>query len=285
MNSKKTVSLVLGSGGARGYSHIGVIKELVKNGYKITSISGSSIGALVGGLYAAGKLEEYEEWVLNFDIFDILKLVDFSFKANGMINGDKVFNKIEEMIGDIKIEDLAISFTAAATDITRRKEVWLKKGSLKDAIRASISIPTVFTPITINKRELFDGGILNPLPLIPTTSESTNLVIAVDLNSDISIKKEHKYIFNKQKKSVKENITNFFQKNIKKQESLTYFEIINRSIETMQEVISKHQLELHQPDIMINISNKTCEFYDFHKAKELIEYGSIITKEILENRD
>jgi len=285
MNSKKTVSLVLGSGGARGYSHIGVIKELVKNGYEITSISGSSIGALVGGLYAAGKLEEYEEWVLNFDIFDILKLVDFSFKANGMINGDKVFNKIEEMIGDIKIEDLAISFTAAATDITRRKEVWLKKGSLKDAIRASISIPTVFTPITINKRELFDGGILNPLPLIPITSESTNLVIAVDLNSDISIKKEHKYIFNKQKKSVKENITNFFQKNIKKQESLTYFEIINRSIETMQEVISKHQLELHQPDIMINISNKTCEFYDFHKAKELIEYGSIITKEILENRD
>jgi NTE family protein len=285
MNNKKTVSLVLGSGGARGYSHIGVIKELIKNGYEIKSISGSSIGALVGGLYAAGKLDEYEKWVLNFDVLDILKLVDFSFSANGMINGEKVFKKIEEMIGDIKIEDLPISFTATATDITNRKEVWIQKGSLKDAIRASISIPTVFTPITLNGKELFDGGILNPLPLIPTISEFTNLVIAVDLNSSSNIKKEHRYIFKKEKKGIKENITNFFQKNIKKKESLSYFEIINKSIETMQEVISKHQLASHQPDIMINISNKTCEFYDFHKAKELIEYGSIITKEILKNRD
>ncbi|MAD42211.1 MAG: patatin [Arcobacter sp.] len=285
MNNQKSVSLVLGSGGARGYAHIGVIKELIKNGYKIKSISGSSIGALIGGLYAAGKLDEYEEWILNFDIFDVLKLVDFSFSTNGMIKADKVFKKIEGMIGDIKIEDLPISFTATATDIINRKEVWLQKGSLKDAIRASISIPTVFTPIKINKRELFDGGILNPLPLIPTISEFTDLIIAVDLNSSINIKKEHQYLFEKQEKSIKENITNFFQKNIKKKESLGYFEIINKSIETMQEVISRHQLASHQPDIMINISNKACEFYDFHKAKELIEYGSIITKETLKNKD
>ena len=283
MNNKKTVSLVLGSGGARGYAHIGVIKELIKNDYDIKSISGSSIGALVGGLYAAGKLDEYEEWVTNFDIFDILKLVDFSFNANGMINGDKVFNKIEEMIGNINIEDLPISFTATATDIKNRKEVWLQKGSLKDAIRASISIPTVFTPTTLKGTELFDGGILNPLPIVPTISEFSDLVIAVDLNSSLNIKKEHKSILKKPKGKIKQNITDFFQKNIKKKESLSYFEIINQSIETMQEVISRHQLASHQPDIMINISNKTCEFYDFHKAKELIEYGSIITKEILEN--
>lgn len=285
MNNKKTVSLVLGSGGARGYAHIGVIKELIKNDYDIKSISGSSIGALVGGLYAAGKLDEYEEWVANFDIFDILKLVDFSFNANGMINGDKVFNKIEEMIGNINIEDLPISFTATATDIKNRKEVWLQKGSLKDAIRASISIPTVFTPTTLKGTELFDGGILNPLPIVPTISEFSDLVIAVDLNSSLNIKKGHKSIFEKPKGKIKQNITDFFQKNIKKKESLSYFEIINQSIETMQEVISRHQLASHQPDIMINISNKTCEFYDFHKAKELIEYGSIITEEVLGNRD
>ncbi len=285
MNNKKTVSLVLGSGGARGYAHIGVIKELIKNGYEIKSISGSSIGALVGGLYAAGKLDEYEKWVANFDILDILKLVDFSFSSNGMINGDKVFNKIEEMIGDINIEDLPISFTATATDIKNRKEVWLQKGSLKDAIRASISIPTVFTSTTINGKELFDGGILNPIPIVPTISEFSDLVIAVDLNSGLNIKKEHQHIFEKQKGGIKQNITDFLQKNIKKKENLSYFEIINQSIETMQEVISRHQLASHQPDIMINISNKTCEFYDFHKAKELIEYGSIITKEILENTE
>ena len=237
MANKKTVSLVLGSGGARGYAHIGVIKELIKNNYEIKSISGSSIGALIGGLYAAGKLEEYEKWVLNFDVFDILKLVDFSFSRNGMINGDKVFNKIEEMIGDIKIEDLPISFTATATDITNRKEVWIQRGSLKDAIRASISIPTVFTPTKVNGKELFDGGILNPLPILPTLSEFTDLIVAVDLNNSIDIKKEHKNIFKKQKVGIKQNISIFLQKNIKKKDNLSYFEIINKSIETMQEVI------------------------------------------------
>ncbi|WP_122893346.1 patatin-like phospholipase family protein [Arcobacter peruensis] len=282
---KKTVSLVLGSGGARGYAHIGVIKELIANDYEIKSISGSSIGALIGGLYAAGKLEEYEEWVLNFDVFDILKLVDFSFNRSGMINGEKVFNKIEEMIGDVNIEDLPISFTATATDITNRKQIWLQKGSLKDAIRASIAIPTVFTPKKLNDKELFDGGILNPLPIIPTISEFTDLLIAVDLNSSTNVLSKHKHIFEKEKKGIKENISNFFKLNISKKEELSYFEIINKSIETMQEVISRYQLASHQPDIMINIPNKCCEFYDFQKAKELITYGSTITKEILEDED
>ena len=285
MSDKKTVSLVLGSGGARGYAHIGVIKELIKNDYEIKTISGSSMGALIGGLYAAGKLDEYEQWILGFDVMDILKLVDFSFSRNGMINGDRVFDKIEEMIGDIKIEDLPISFTATATDILNRKEVWLQKGSLKDAIRASIAIPTVFTPKNLNGTDLFDGGILNPLPIVPTISEFSDLVVAVDLNNSLDIKKEHKKIFEKKKSKIKENISNFLVKNIKKKDSLSYFEIINKSIETMQEVISRHQLASHKPDIMINISSKTCEFYDFNKAKELIKYGSIITKEALENKN
>lgn len=283
--AKKTVSLVLGSGGARGYAHIGVIKELIDNGYEIKSISGSSIGALIGGLYAAGKLDEYEEWVLNFDIFDILKLVDFSFNKNGMINGNKVFEKIEEMIGDIQIEDLPIAFTATATDITNRKQVWIQEGSLKDAIRASIAIPTVFTPISINGIELFDGGILNPLPIIPTLAQFTDLTVAVDLNSSSCVKKEHKEILKKEKKGIRKSINDFIQKNIKKKDSLTYFAIINQSIETMQEVISRHQLASHKPDIMINISNKVCEFYDFQKAEELIKYGRVITKEVLESKD
>lgn len=283
--AKKTISLVLGSGGARGYAHIGVIKELIDNGYEIKSISGSSIGALIGGLYAAGKLDEYEEWVLNFDIFDILKLVDFSFNKNGMINGNKVFEKIEEMIGDIQIEDLPIAFTATATDITNRKQVWIQEGSLKDAIRASIAIPTVFTPISINGIELFDGGILNPLPIIPTLAQFTDLTVAVDLNSSSCVKKEHKEILKKEKTGIRKSINDFIQKNIKKKDSLTYFAIINQSIETMQEVISRHQLASHKPDIMINISNKVCEFYDFQKAEELIKYGRVITKEVLESKD
>jgi len=285
MENKKTVSLVLGSGGARGYSHIGVIKELEKQGYEIKSISGSSMGALIGGLYAAGKLDEYEQWVSNFNVIDVLKLVDFSFKSTGMIKADKVFSKIEEIIGDICIEDLDIDFTATATDIVNKKEVWLQKGSLKDAIRASIAIPTVFTPIKINERLLFDGGILNPLPILPTASQFSDMIIAVNLNSDTKVSKEHKEILKKKQSFIEENIQKFFKKNVTKKENMSYFQLINKSIETMQEVISRHQLASHRPDIMIEIPSDVCDFYDFHRAEELINFGSEITKEVLEKQE
>jgi len=283
---KKTVSLVLGSGGARGYAHIGVIKELEKQGYEIKSISGSSMGALIGGLYAAGKLNEYVNWIENFNVLDVLKLIDFSFSKDGMIKADKVFKKIEEILDDTKnIEDLPISFTATATDIFNKKEVWLQKGSLKDAIRASIAIPTVFTPKKINDRLLFDGGILNPIPILPTASEFTDLIIAVNLNSDAKLKDKHKDIFKTKKKSfIQKNVLEFFQNNVTKKENISYFQLINKSIETMQEVISRHQLATHRPDIMIEIPSDICDFYDFHKAQELITYGKELTKDILKGK-
>lgn len=282
MKKKKTVSLVLGSGGARGYAHIGVIKELEKQGYEIKSISGSSMGALVGGLYASGKLQVYEDWVLNFDVLDVLDLVDFSFSDGGMIKADKVFDKIEEfMEKDILIEDLTIPFTATATDILNKKEVWLRKGSLKDAIRASIAIPTIFTPKKLNGRVLFDGGILNPVPILPVASEFTDLVIAVNLNDDAIIKDKHKKIFEEDDSYLKKTVGKFLNKKFTKKKKLSYFEILNLSIESMQDVIARHQLASHKPDIMINVSSKACEFYDFHKAKELIEYGRSLTKDVL----
>ena len=283
---KKTVSLVLGSGGARGYAHIGVIKELEKQGYEIKSISGSSMGALIGGLYAAGKLDKYVNWIENFNVLDVLKLIDFSFSKDGMIKADKVFKKIEEILDDTKnIEDLPISFTATATDIFNKKEVWLQKGSLKDAIRASIAIPTVFTPKKINDRLLFDGGILNPIPILPTASEFTDLIIAVNLNSDAKLKDKHKDIFKTKKKSfIQKNVLEFFQNNVTKKENISYFQLINKSIETMQEVISRHQLATHRPDIMIEIPSDICDFYDFHKAQELITYGKELTKDILKGK-
>lgn len=284
MEAKKSVSLVLGSGGARGYVHIGVIRELERQGFEIKSVAGSSMGALIGGLYASGKLEEYENWVSSFNIIDILKLIDFSFSSNGMIKADKVFSKIEEMIGDVNIEDLDIEFTATATDILNKKEIWLQKGCLKDAIRASIAIPTIFTPKQINGKLLFDGGILNPLPILPTVSQFTDLVVAVNLNSDLKINDKYKKLFEKKKSFMEENIQKFFKKNISSKDNLNYFQLINKSIETMQEVISRHQLASHRPDIMIDVPVDICDFYDFHKAKELIIYGKKITKEILKQQ-
>lgn len=277
---KRTVSLVLGSGGARGYAHIGVIRQLVKQNYEIKSICGSSIGALIGGLYANGKLEDYETWILNLNIINILKLIDFSFSKEGIIDGEKVFSNIEEMIGDIKIEELPISFSALATDISNRKEVLINKGSLKDAIRASISVPTIFTPHELNGKKLFDGGILNPIPITYANKEECDLLIAVNLNDNSKIDEKYSYIF-QEDNTLKEKIRKVFGDNESYEKDLSFFGVINQSLETMQELISKYQLEKNSPDIMINVSSELCDFYDFHKAKELIEYGEALTKDIL----
>jgi len=182
---KKTVSLVLGSGGARGYAHIGAIEMIEKEGYIIKSISGSSMGALVGGLYAAGKLEEYKKWVLTLDAIEIVQLVDFTFAGGGIVNGDDIYREIERIIGDVKIEELPIPYTAVASDIDNRKEVWFQKGKLIDTVRASIAIPTVLTPVMKNGNILVDGGVLNPLPITPVLSDGNDLIIAVNLDANI----------------------------------------------------------------------------------------------------
>jgi len=177
----KTVSLVLGSGGARGYAHIGVIEVLEEKGFTIKAISGASMGALVGGVYAAGKLPEFKEWVTDFSYLGFLKLLDFSLREPGAIRGDRLFKVIREMIGDVKIQNLPIEFTAVATDLISQQEIWFQRGNLTRAMRASISIPSLFTPVSLKGMLLVDGGVLNPLPIIPTVSAHSDLIVAVDL--------------------------------------------------------------------------------------------------------
>ena len=143
----KTVSLVLGSGGARGLAHIGIIQWLEERGYEIESIAGSSMGALVGGIHAIGELDAYTHWVKALRQIDVLRLLDFSFQKSGLIKGDRVISVLKELTGDRNIEELPISFTAVATNVNDQREVWLNHGSLFDAIRASIAIPTIFTPV------------------------------------------------------------------------------------------------------------------------------------------
>ena len=182
---KKTISLVLGSGGARGYAHIGVIESLESKGYEIKAISGSSMGALIGGLYAAGKLEAYKEWVLSLDFIDTIKLVEISLSDGGMVNIESVYKKIEELIGDIKIEELPVTYMAVASDIKNHKKIWFKEGKLIDAIRASIAIPTVFSPVVKNDMVLVDGGVMDPLPVDSVASLDADMTIAVNLNANI----------------------------------------------------------------------------------------------------
>jgi len=289
--SKQTISLVLGSGGARGYAHIGVIEELLTHGYEIKSISGSSMGALIGALYACGKLEVFKEWVLALDLIDVAKLIDFSFTGTGIIQGDKVFQVFEEIIGDVMIEDLPIPFTAVATDLIKQKEVWIQKGRLIDAVRASIAIPTVFTPKKIGERHLIDGGVLNPLPIAPTIADDTDITIAVNLSTKIS--KVYKIDMPKKEQEKESGMQEIFSDMAEKAEQLfarekksTFnemgmFDIMGRTIDIMQNAVLDCKMAGYSPDIVIGIPNDTCGFYEFNRAYEMIELGKIITQDHL----
>ncbi|MET1077326.1 MAG: patatin-like phospholipase family protein [Pseudomonas sp.] len=178
----KRIALVLGSGGARGYAHIGVIEELEARGYDIACIAGCSMGAVVGGVYAAGKLPAYRQWIESLDYLDVLRLVDVSFRL-GAIRGEKVFGQIRDIVGEINIEDLRIPYTAVATDLTNQQEIWFQEGCLHQAMRASAAIPSLFTPVMQGNRMLVDGGLLNPLPIVPVVSSHCDLIVAVNLNS------------------------------------------------------------------------------------------------------
>lgn len=178
---RKTVALTLGSGGARGYAHIGAIEVLEERGYDIIAISGCSMGALIGGVYAAGKMKDYKDWVTGLGQFDVLKLLNVTFNSAGAIRGEKVFSVVREMLGDTRIEDLSIPYTAVATDLLSHKEIWFQEGPVDQAIRASIAIPGLITPMVLQGRVLVDGALLNPLPIIPTISSHADLIVAINL--------------------------------------------------------------------------------------------------------
>ena len=283
MAKKNRVSLVLGSGGARGYAHIGVIEELEKRGYEIVSISGASMGALIGGLYACGKLEAYKQWVLELDPLDVAALIDFSFQSGGLIKGEKVFGKIAKMIGNQTFESLPIKMTAVATDLQQKKEIWFQSGDLLKAIRASIAIPTIFTPVKMDDMILADGGILNPLPVAPTMSDISDMTIAVNLYADIpkpkiSITDKEKTQIDAIKDVFMETVDRFLSKD----DDLTMFDVLDRTLDTMQNGLTRYRLGGYPPDILIEISKDVCNTYDFHKAAEVIEAGRVAAKEQLD---
>jgi len=276
---KKTVSLVLGSGGARGLAHIGIIHYLQEHDYEIKSISGCSIGALVGGFYAAGKLDAYAEWLENIDVIDMLKLLDFK-GSGGLISGQKLMQRLEKLIGDVKIEDLNIKYTAIATNIDTEKEVWINSGSLLNAVRASISLPMFFTPyITKSGSRLVDGGVLNPVPIAPTFHDDTDLTISVNLggeaSSELPLEKRQK------SKTLSKRIQEYMQ-NISLPDALTkedgMYVIADKSFETMQGAIARMKLAAYPSDVEIEIARNLCGTFEFHKSQELIEFGYNLCK-------
>jgi NTE family protein len=280
MNDRTRVSLVLGSGGARGLAHIGVIRELEKNGFQIASVSGCSIGALIGGIYAAGKLDEFESWVRAISKLDMVNLLDMSWSADGLVKGDRIIETLVELVGDCTIEDLPIPYTAMAADIKNEKEVWLRSGRLFDAIRASISLPLFFTPVSYNGNLLIDGGVLNPVPIAPTFNDDTDVTIAVNLGGppgdllDVGDDSPSDAASRSLGKRVGRFVKELRSSNSAgKTSRLGAYDIADQAFDAMQSTIARHKLAAYPPDIVIEISRNACGTFDFDHAAQIIELG------------
>lgn len=248
----KTAALVLGSGGARGLAHIGVIAHLESLGMEINYISGCSMGALIGGVYAAGELDAYAEWAGKLERKDVISLLDLSFGFQGLFKGERIIGVLKEMVGERDIENLAMGFTAVATDLLEQKEIWLNRGPLFDAIRASIAIPTIFTPWRYQGRVLVDGGLLNPLPIAPALNHATDLIIAVNASG---------------RRSQAES-------DVGEAPPIPgMFDAMSMTMDTMQNAIGRLKLAAYSPDVVIEIPRDACTFYEFYRAEELIAIG------------
>lgn len=277
----KTVSLVLGSGGARGLAHIGVIKWLEENDFEIKSIVGCSIGSLIGGVYAAGKLDQLEKWMLSIDKMSMATLLDLSWGGGGIFKGDKVINTLINLIEDIHIENLSIPFTAVATDIITEKEVWINSGSLFDAIRASISLPLFFTPVPYKGSILIDGGVLNPVPIAPTFNDDTDLTIAVNLGGALqksSIEVKNEIEENKSERLFQQGIKKFIKSMDKTEKDPNtknwgMYDVADKSFDTMQSTIARLKIASYPPDVDIEIARNACETLEFDRADEMIKLG------------
>ena len=277
----KTVSLVLGSGGARGHAHIGVIRAIEEMGMEVRNISGTSMGAVIGGIYAAGKLDEYIEWAYQLTRSDIVSLLDLAFSRKSIFKGERIIKALEDLLGACQIEDMDISFTAVATSLDDQREVWLNAGSLFSAIRASTAVPGVFAPVEQGDRLLVDGGLINPVPIAPTLSDDTDMTIAVNLaglNEDYEPPERPERDV-EQDNSYRKRISEFLsslQWNSDSEsdgENMDVGDLMIKSIDVMQGAIARLKLAAYAPDKTVDIPRNACSFFEFERAEEMAELG------------
>ncbi|HEX3289216.1 MAG TPA: patatin-like phospholipase family protein, partial [Mycobacterium sp.] len=300
------VALALGSGGARGYAHIGVITELQERGYEIVGIAGSSMGALVGGLQAAGKLDDFAEWAKALTQRAVLRLLDPKITAAGVLRAAKILDAVRDILGEVTIEQLPIPYTAVTTDLIAGKSVWLQRGPVDAAIRASIAIPGVIIPHILDGRLLADGGILDPLPMAPIAAVNADLTIAVSLSGSES---DGRYEPTEaEPRATTEWLNRMWRSTSSLFESSTTrsrfgtaqedagetdagvvvdsddelvdsskeasvpkmgsFEVMNRTIDIAQAALARHTLAAYPPDLLIEVPRTACRSLEFHRAAE-----------------
>ena len=241
---KRRAALVLAGGGARGVAHIGAIEELESQGFEVHAVAGTSMGALVGGMYASGHLEPFKEWMYTLDKYKVFGLVDFALSTEGLVKGDRVMRAMKELVPDVKIEKMPLPFAAVAADLLTGREVVLDRGGLYDAIRASISIPSVFRPVRRGNRVRREPG---------------DVLVAVDVSAPFS---EEMAVRNKA--------------------SLNYYKVITASSEIMQQHIARLMCKLYKPDLLIEMPADRFGIFEFYRAREIVEAGRMATRAALE---
>lgn len=301
------ITVALGAGGARGYAHIGVIQVLEERGFDVVAIAGSSMGALVGGLYAAGKLDAYADWVCSIGQRDVLGLLDPAVGAPGAIRAEKLMARVRELLDGVRFEQLPVPFTAVATDLRAGRAVWFQHGPVDAAVRASIALPPVITPVVINGRLLADGGLLEPLPLAPTTFMPADTVVAVSLKTAgaefhpradvresadpagqggpdhpsgpvgvvdrVMSRGGGSGDRSRAADASAETIITDDRGTGQLPADLRASDVMSLSLEAVRGFLIRYQLASYPPDLLIEVPTCGVRTYDFHRATEMIEAG------------
>lgn len=278
---QRDVALVLSTGGARGLAHIGAIDQLLAHDYRITSVAGTSMGALIGGMYAAGRLEDFKAWMKTMDRRKVISLMDFSLSLNHIMKGDRIIAAMMEVVPDINIEDLPIPYCAIATDAVTGTEVVFTQGSLYEAIRASISLPLFFNPVHSGERILIDGGLVNPLPLNRAIRKKDDILVGInvsghDYRGQLELRKMMREL------GEKSRVMSFINKLLPENADLNYYTLLNRSISIMINRNVQLSVKLTPPDILIEIPMNRYNTFDFDKYERLYAIGSNKTKKTIE---
>jgi len=291
----RRVALALGSGGARGYAHIGVIEEIEARGWEVVGVAGSSMGAVIGGLYVAGGMESYRDWVVGLGRRDVMRLVEPGMGGAGLLRASKVMSQVSKHLGDLNIEDARMPYTAVAVDLVSEREIWFTAGPMIEAMRGSIAIPSVFTPLVKNGMVLADGGLLNPVPVAPLANVHADAIIAVNLSGVPATRpvsgpdagggrRMPKLRFPSLPQVIEPAIRSLLPSldtpNADEKSSmkppridLTTIEIVDRSLHLMQDAVMRYRLAGYPPDVQVDIPLDACGTLDFHRAKELIALG------------
>lgn len=287
----KTVALALGGGGARGYAHIGAIEEIESRGYEVVAVSGTSMGAIIGGLFVAEALDDYRDWVTTLGRADVLRLIDPGVGEAGLMRASRVMKRVAKYLGPVDIEDARMPYTAVAVDLVTEREVWFTEGPMIDAMRASMAIPTVFTPLAREGMVLADGGLLNSVPVIPLAGVRADMIIAVNLSGT---PESHRAAVRESSRGLRlpkiklptlptvlEPAVRSLLPSSKQQiepaadarVDLSTLDVVDRSLHIMQQAIQRYRIAGFPPDVMVDVPYDVCGTMDFHRAKDVIEVG------------